>query len=162
MKTPLFVFREPVFYLTVYMIQKILTGYGRLFLTIIKILLLLAVCALCACILVLPLWKLATTQPEWYSIIVLILTAGFILYSICRKIHRYVTAGNPDLPLRKQRITGIFILFGKIIIIASGITGFVCCVLYGTIIGAVGVLIAAIILYGLVAFGTKKNGSPVS
>ena len=54
------------------MIQKIVAGYGKLFISLLKVLALVVLCALFAFVLVLPLWKFATVSPQAYSITVLV------------------------------------------------------------------------------------------
>lgn len=139
------------------MIQKIVAGYGKLFISFLKVLALVALCAIFAFVLVLPLWKFATTSPQAYSITILVLFALGILFFIGKNLRVYLTAGFPTPKEKNKRIKRLLNIAGRFIIIISGLIGIVICILKESVIATWVILLLAIILYGVLAFGTKKE-----
>lgn len=139
------------------MIQKIVSGYGRLLLSLLKILALVALCALFAFTLVLPLWKFASAAPQAYSVTALLLFAVGIVFFTGKSLRNYLVAGFPTPQQRRRRIRHIFTVLGRILVIIAGLAGTVACILSESAIAAWVVLLTTIILYGVLTFGTKKE-----
>lgn len=139
------------------MIQKIVAGYGKLLVSLLKILILVALCALFALVLVLPLWKFASVAPETYSFFVLFLLVCGIVFFSGRSLRNFLTAGFPSAQEKRSRINRLLKGVGKILIILLGICGIIICILNKTLATAWVVLLVTIIIYGVIAFGTKKE-----
>lgn len=141
------------------MIQKIVAGYGKLLVSILKILILVALCALFALVLVLPLWKFASVAPKIYSYsysVLFLLISGIIFFS-GKSVRHFLSVGFPSTQERKQRVNRLLKGLGKVLIILLGICGIVMCILAEAVAAAWMVLLATIIIYGVIAFGTKKE-----
>lgn len=139
------------------MIQKIVAGYGKLLVSILKILILVALCALFALVLVLPLWKFASVAPKIYSYCVLFLLISGVIFFSGKSVRYFLTVGFPSTQERKQRVNRLLKGLGKVLIILLGICGIVMCILAEAVAAAWMVLLATIIIYGVIAFGTKKE-----
>ena len=139
------------------MLRKILRGYGRLFVSIAKIILLLITCALLGSILVLPLWKFAIESPQIYSIVVGIALFIFICYVLIKRIKKYIFQGTPDSKEKKDRIKKLIINFFKFFIWIIGIALAIYFVLIGMSFLSLIVIIIASIIFGILAFGTRKT-----
>lgn len=139
------------------MIRKIVHGYGKLLVSILKILILVALCALFALVLVLPLWKFASVAPEAYSFFVLFLLVCGLVFLSGKSVHNFLTVGFPSAQERKQRVNRLLKGLGKVLIILLGICGIVMCILAEAVAAAWMVLLVTIIIYGVIAFGTKKE-----
>lgn len=139
------------------MIQKIVAGYGKLFISFLKVLALIVLCAIFALALVLPLWKFATESPQVYSITVLVLFALGILFFTVKSLYTYLTAGFPTPEEKIKRIKRILNILGRFLVVISGLVGIIICILKESIIATWVILLLAIILYGVLAFGTKKE-----
>ena len=139
------------------MLQKIISGYGKLLIAFLKVLALIALCAIFAFVLVLPLWKFATTSPQAYSITILVLFALGILFFTGKSLRVYLTAGFPTSEEKNKRIKRLLNIAGRFFVIISGLIGIVICILKESVVATWGILLLAIILYGVLAFGTKKE-----
>lgn len=139
------------------MIQKIVTGYGKLLVSLVKVLALIGLCALFALILVLPLWKFASVAPEAYSCFVLFLLVCGIVFFSGKSLRNFLTAGFPTAQERKERVNKLLKGLGKILIILLGICGIIISILNEAVMVAWMVLFVTIIIYGVIAFGTKKE-----
>jgi len=124
------------------MLKKIASGYGKLFYSIIKIILLAFLCFGFSFIIVYPLWKWALSSPNTYSIAILFLLVAFICFTIIKRI-------------RKQGALISLQRFAKVFIILCGISGCIFSVLQNKRILALIILIAAFIIYGILAYGLK-------
>jgi len=139
------------------MIQKIVAGYGKLFISLLKVLALVVLCALFAFVLVLPLWKFATVNPQAYSVTVLVSFALGILFFTGKNLRVYLTAGFPTQEEKKKRLRHLLNMAGRFIIIISGLIGIVICILNESTVATWIILLLTIVLYGVLAFGTKKE-----
>ena len=144
------------------MIRKIVHGYGKLLVSILKILILVALCALFPLVLVLPLWKFASVAPEVYSFFVLFLnlmtlSVWMVIFFSGKSVRHFLTVGFPSAQERKQRVNRLLKGLGKVLIILLGICGIVMCILAEAVAAAWMVLLETIIIYGVIAFGTKKE-----
>jgi phosphatidylserine synthase len=128
------------------MIKNIARGYGRLFKSAGKILLLLSLCIALGCVIVFPLWKFATALPAVYTAIVLAVISLILLYLIAKKIR---TAGFKQVLLAALRI----------LLIASCL--FLCAwlVLSGRRVLALPVLALTFVLYGILSFGIREKNA---
>lgn len=139
------------------MIQKIVSGYGKLLLSLVKILALIGLCALFAFVLVLPLWKFATISPELYSATIIILFTMGIVFFIVKSLRNFLIAGFPTPQERKKRIRRLLNILGRILVIFLGLIAMIICILQELPLALWLVLLLTIILYGVLAFGTKKE-----
>lgn len=139
------------------MIQKILAGYGKLFISLLKVLALIVLCATFTFVLVLPLWKFATVSPQAYSITVLVIFALGIFFFTGRNLRVYLTAGFPTQEEKRKRVERLLNMAGRFVVITSGLIGIVVCILKESVIATWVILLLAVILYGVLAFGTKKE-----
>ena len=139
------------------MIQKIVSGYGKLLLSFVKILALVGLCAFFAFALVLPLWKFATVAPDVYStVIILLFVAGLALFA-GKSLKNFLCAGFPTPQERSRRIKQLLNLTGRILVIFAGLCGIVVSILNESAVALWMVLLLTIIVYGVLAFGTKKE-----
>lgn len=144
------------------MFQKILKGYGNLFISILKILLLVCLCVACACILVLPLWKFAVTAPELYSTVVCILLLAFLVYSLVHRIKNYIFHGQLQEKERRKRLVTLIVSISKVMICLCGIGGIIAGVFIGIPVISVISFATMIVLYGILAFGAKRDEKKLS
>jgi len=119
--------------------------------------LLLITCALLGSILVLPLWKFAIESPQIYSIVVGIALFIFISYVLIKRIKKYIFQGTPDSKKKKDRIKKLIINFFKFFIWIIGIALAIYFVLIGMSFLSLIVIIIASIIFGILAFGTRKT-----
>lgn len=61
---------------------------NKKFINFLRILILILACIAASVVIVFPLWKFSTSAPKVYTIVVLSLSAAFIIYLIVRKIIR--------------------------------------------------------------------------
>ncbi|AEE17171.1 hypothetical protein [Treponema brennaborense] len=139
------------------MIKRILSGYGKLCVSAGKILALAALCAAFGCIVVLPLWMFAVSAPNVYSATVLIILTGSVIFFIARKIRTYLTIGVTDRAEKSKRLHRLAILLLRIAVGASGVIGSIVCVLHEMKGAAALTLFAAVVIYGILAFGLRKD-----
>jgi uncharacterized membrane protein len=124
------------------MIKKIANGYGRLFSSTAKVVLLASLCLGLSFIIVYPLWKWAISSPSSYSWAVLALVCIGIVYLVVRSIKK-----NGALPFLHGA--------AKVLVVLGGLCGCVFFVLNGKRILALVCLAATFVLYGILAFGFK-------
>ena len=143
------------------MLKKIASGYGKLFSSIGKIILIAVLCIGLSFIIVYPLWKWALSSPNTYSFTILALFFVLAIYWMIKKI-------------KVQGALAFLKKLAKVLVILSGI---ICCTIsvstYLATLAAV-ILAAAFIIYGILAYGFKdenktsnkkseaKNEEPVS
>lgn len=139
------------------MIQKIVSGYGKLLLSLVKILALIGLCAIFAFVLVLPLWKFASIAPEAYSATIILLFTVGIVFFVVKSLRNFLIAGFPTPPERRKRIHRLLNILGRILVIFLGLVAMVICILHELPLAMWLVLLLTIILYGVLAFGTKKE-----
>ena len=139
------------------MIQKIVSGYGKLLLSFVKILALVGLCAVFAFVLVLPLWKFATVAPDLYSILIILLFVAGLAFFAGKSLQGGLCAGFPTPQERKKRIKQLLNLTGRILVIFAGLCGIVVSILNESAVALWMVLLLTIIVYGVLAFGTKKE-----
>ncbi len=138
------------------MIQRIIRGYGNLLLSALKIILLVLFCVLCGAILVLPLWKLAVTHPDIYTILVGFCVVCAIVLVIAKKVKTNMTKANNEK--NKKLHSAMLVSIAKIFVCTAGVASTVMCVLSYKNIGAVISILVTLVLYGILAFGIKKDG----
>ena len=139
------------------MLQKIIKGYGNLLLSILKVLVLILLCCVCGFILVYPLWKLAVTNPNLYSIISFIFFAVLLAYFTGRKIYTYINKSNPDKSEKHKRVIKLVKGLLKVLLFISGLVGIIYFIMIGKLIFSLAILVFLVFLYGFFSFGTKKN-----
>lgn len=139
------------------MIQKIVSGYGKLLLSFVKILALVGLCAVFAFVLVLPLWKFATVAPDLYSILIILLFVAGLIFFAGKSLKNFLCVGFPTPQERKKRIKRLLNLAGRIFVILAGVFGIVMSILNESAMALWIVLLLTIIIYGVLAFGTKKE-----
>ncbi|MBO5236850.1 MAG: hypothetical protein J6B32_07055 [Spirochaetaceae bacterium] len=139
------------------MLQKIIKGYGNLLLSILKVLVLILLCCVCGFILVYPLWKLAVTNPNLYSIISFIFFAVLLAYFTARKIYTYINKSNPDKSEKHKRVIKLVNGLLKVLLFISGLVGIIYFIMIGKLIFSLAILVFLVLLYGFFSFGTKKN-----
>lgn len=126
------------------MLKRILTGYGQIFSSMLKALLLLAVCVAAGAAFVYPLWYFATKLPRSYTLCVsLVFIAAFILWAVSKA--------------RGAGMRRTLLFLAKFLIIAGTAALFVVLVLSGKRILALPLVIAALAVYGLVSFAAKSE-----
>lgn len=126
------------------MIKNIAHGYGKLFSSAIKVLLLLVFCTLLGASIVYPLWNFATKAPQVYTVSILVLIGAILIFLLVKKI-------------LKSGAKSVFLHLLRIAIIAAGICGAVVLVLYEMRLLAVPALILTFVLYGVLSFGYAKK-----
>ena len=129
------------------MIQKIVSGYGKLLLSFVKILALVGLCAVFAFVLV----------PDLYSILIILLFVAGLVFFAGKSLKNFLCAGFPSPQERKKRIKRLLNLAGRIFVILAGVFGIVMSILNESAMALWIVLLLAIIIYGVLAFGTKKE-----
>src|SRR5574344_1890955 len=126
------------------MIKKIANGYGRLFSSTAKVVLLASLCLGLSFIIVYPLWKWAISSSSSSSWAVLALVCIGIVYLVVRSIKK-----NGALPLLHGA--------AKVLVVLGGLCGCVFFVLNGKRILALVCLAATFVLYGILAFGFRSE-----
>lgn len=139
------------------MIQKIINGYGKLFFSFVKILALVGLCAIFAFVLVLPLWKFATVAPDLYTTVIILLFVAGLVFFAGRNLKNFLNGGFPTPEEQRKRIKQLLNQAGRILVILIGLFGIIACILNESVAGLWIVLLLTIILYGVLAFGTKKE-----
>lgn len=138
-------------------LKKIIAGYSVMLVNCAKILLLVALCVGFAFLIVWPLWKCATSSPKIYTIIVAVVAVTALIGFALVKLHTYLNAKGLTVEEKSERRRGILLVTAKTITIISGIVGSSILVMNSQRFIAVCVLIVMIIVYGILAFGTKKS-----
>jgi len=124
------------------MLKKIAAGYGKLFSNAAKIIVLAALCLGISFIIVYPLWKWSMAAPASYSLFILALLCGLLLYIVCRSV-------------KKNGFQHVLFTLLKIAVVALGVVGCVFFVLRAQRLVALGCLVVTFVLYGILAFGIK-------
>src|SRR5574344_1183056 len=126
------------------MLKKIANGYGKLFSSIGKILLLAALCLGLSFIIVYPLWKWALSSPNSYNWTILALFFVLVIYWIIKKV-------------KVQGALAFLKKLTKVLIILAGIICCVISVLNSKRILALFILVATFVIYGILAYGFKDG-----
>lgn len=129
---------------SVVLIKKIARGYGNLFSSFLKVVLLAVICLGLGFLLVYPLWLFASSLPSAYT--------AFVMALICLALLFFVI-----MSIRKKGPVRFLIRLAKLAIIAGGLFFCVHFVFSGNRLAALFVLLAVFVLYGLLAFGVRKN-----
>jgi hypothetical protein len=131
-------------------IKKILSGYTSIFLALLRFLTLMAICVGAGILVVWPLWKLADSDPNLYTLVFGIIAAAIVLFIA-------VTGMRRSFVRNRRRF--VISAFRKLTIIA-GIGVPVTLVLSWHRLAALVVLVAAIALYGFLAFALDIDKGP--
>lgn len=126
------------------MLKIIIKGYSQILSSIIKVLVLLAICAAIGAAFVYPLWYFATEHSRIYTLSIIILIFCIFIYMIIKNI----------------RINGFkSFLFTclKFIVIAGGLTGFIYLVLNGKRFLSIPLIILMLLLWGFLSFSTTNE-----
>ena len=126
------------------MIQNIAKGYKKLFDSAIKVILLLVACTALGAVIVWPLWKFATTLPQLYTATMLGVALCILLFLLVRHI-------------KKNGAKKVLYRLAKIFVLIAGLCGCVALVLHGKRLFALPVLVAMIVLYGILSFGSERE-----
>ena len=126
------------------MFRQILKGYSQILSSILKVLALLAICALVGIALVYPLWYFATKLPQTYTFCVTAIACILFLIWLVLKI-------------RSAGLKNSLIFFTKFLIITSTVLGFVFLVFAGKRLFTIFEIIFAFFLYGFVSFIFKLS-----
>ena len=126
------------------MLKQIIKGYSHLLSSILKILVLAALCAATGAVFVWPLWYFATAFPKTYTLCFLLL-----IFS--------VLAVRVVLEIKKCGFWKIFSFSAKLLVIALSFSAFVFLVLAGKRLFAFIEIPFALFIYGLVSFLLKQK-----
>ena len=137
------------------MLQKILSGYKKLFGGLFKILALLAVCVGFGCLLVYPLWLFATTKPRAYTAVVFCAFALAAVLFAAGKIRSGLHGATAEE--RRKKRAAFALGAAKTAVVILGVCVSCVLVLSGMRLAALVTAAAAVVLYGLCAFGAKNN-----
>lgn len=129
------------------MIKKILVGYASIFRSLGRFLLLMVVCIGIGFLIAYPLWKLADSNSELYTVLFCIIFGTILIIFIASRV-RVAFKRNPHRFL--------FSLLRKSIVIA-GICISVALVLAWHRIAALFAILGTIAVYGMIAFGTRQE-----
>jgi len=129
------------------MIRQIVSGYLGVLFSLVRIVLLLAVCVGVGLLIVYPLWSLATLRPNLYSILFAVLVGTLLLFLAISGFRRAYKK-NPRRFVLK--ISGILALI-------IGFTSAIALVLAFQQLFAGIVLVVTLGLYGFLAFGLSKE-----
>lgn len=127
-----------------FMLKKVIDGYKKLFISIARMLILLTFCFVLAICVIFPLWKWATLSPLSYTWCVI----GFIVLSLIYLIVKSFLHSDKKVFLYRLL---------KILIVLSGITAFIICLITGQRILSFIVLALFILIYGFLSFSTKNT-----
>lgn len=141
------------------MLKKIVAGYTSLLVKLLRILLLMALCIGVAFLIVLPLWKFATSNSSAYTIFVTIIAIGLVVFYIFRRIQRYLYGGGITNEEKSGRKKTLIFAIAKVAVVAIGLSSACLLVLSYKRFPALIVLVAMIVIYGIIAFGLKKTSS---
>jgi FtsH-binding integral membrane protein len=137
------------------LIQKILSGYKKLFGQLLKILCILVFCIGIGFLTVYPLWYFASAKPGLYTISVFCaFFAGFAVF-VTAKVRAGIRNCSPG-EWRKKAVS-FALTAAKAAAVIVGICASCAAVLHGQRLLALAVVIAAVIIYGICAFGAKSN-----
>ena len=129
---------------SIVLIKKIAKGYGNLFSSFFKILFLAVLCLGLGFLIVYPLWLFASSSPSAYTVCMMVVIALALVYLL------FMSA-------RKLGFARFMIRIAKLVLVFGGIGLCVYFVFASNRMAALLVLIAVFVLYGLLAFGVKKN-----
>jgi hypothetical protein len=129
------------------MIKQIVSGYVGVLHSLIRFVILLAVCVCVALLIVYPLWSLATLRPNLYTVIFGILVGGLLVF-LAQSAFRRSYKKNPRQFILK--ISGIMTLI-------IGLISAIALVLAFKRIFAGIVLVVTLCLYGFLAFGLSPE-----
>jgi K+-sensing histidine kinase KdpD len=137
------------------MLQKILSGYKKLFGGLFKIFALLAVCVGFGFLLVYPLWYFATAKPRAYTFVVFCAFACAVTAFIAAKIKTALKGATKEE--RRKKRTALALGAAKAAIVIFGVCVSCAFIIGGMRLFALLTLIASVALYGVCAFGAKDN-----
>ncbi|MDR3284466.1 MAG: hypothetical protein LBS97_04730 [Treponema sp.] len=138
------------------MLKQILAGYQKLFVSASKILALILFCLLIGAALVYPLWYLAVTYPQAYTLALLILCVVLAAGLAVRHLILIVRGGQTR-PEKRRALFVFFAGLGKFLVVILGIAGVVYAGILDVKPAAFAAALLALFLYGMLAYGTKKN-----
>lgn len=136
------------------LLHNIISGYGRLLLTAGKVVFLLIICLGMGALIVLPLWKWATSSPSTYTAVVLTAAILSVCISIALRLVRYVNSADTPAE-RRSNLLHVIRVFLSVLILLSGVAFCVVSVLADRKPLAAVCFILLIVLYGAIAFGVK-------
>lgn len=126
------------------LIKKIAKGYGTLFSSFFKVVFLALLCLGLGFLIVYPLWLFASSAPSAYTVCMLAVIAVALVFLVIMSIKK-------NGPFR------LLVRLAKLAVIFGGIALCVHFVFSGNRVAALIVIIAVFVLYGLLAFGVRKN-----
>lgn len=129
------------------MIKKILFGYTSVLANLFRFLILLMICSILSIFVVFPLWKLATTNTLWYTLLLGTVICSILLYFIIKK----------SIALYKKSSRLFFIVFFRRLVFIFGLISTITFVLKLNHIAAILSLFLSLIVYGMLAFGFSTN-----
>lgn len=129
------------------MIHKILHGYSAVLGSIVRFVALIGVCLCAGLLLVYPLWKLAVTRPDLYTLIFILLLSLLVVSLFVIRVKKEATQNPKRFVLSLTR---------KIVVLA-GIIGFVSLIMSYKRVYAVATLILTALVYGYLAFVLSSN-----
>ena len=138
------------------LLKNIFAGYGKLFLSLIKVMGLFLLCGLFALVIVLPLWKFAVSHPQMYTFFVLTLVALGVVFFAFRSIKLFFTKES-DTQQLKAHYSRFFLKVGKVVLVFLGVVGVLYLVLINKVALALLLLLLVAFLYGILAFGMGKK-----
>ncbi len=141
------------------MFHDIIKGYGKALAGIGKFLFLFILCGVIGFLIVFPLWKFAVTYPDAYTWMVLAVIAGMLIVFAVLKIYRYLNPTGTDLREKKQRMADFFRGIAKFCTCTGGFVLFILAVLKAGRFVGFGVLLLVVVVYGILAFGNKRDNS---
>ncbi|HHU35858.1 MAG TPA: hypothetical protein GXZ47_01375 [Treponema sp.] len=129
------------------MIQKILRGYSAVLGSTLRFVALIGVCVATGFLLVYPLWKLAVTRPDLYTLIFIFLLSAFIIGVFIMRVKKEASQNPKRFLLSLTR---------KAVLLA-GLIGFVSLILSYERVLAFAALILTALVYGYLAFVLSSN-----
>lgn len=136
-------------------VKKIASGYARALHSFALVLAVIGACFAFSFAIVYPLWLFATSEPQNYTktICVLAIFALFLalIFRFKKSIISAETKQNKIALVKKS-----LIFVAKVLTLSAGLLFFCFFIIKGLYLAAIFCLVALVILYGILAFGTKK------
>jgi len=129
------------------MIKQIVSGYVGILYSLIRIVLLLAVCVCVGLLIVYPLWSLATVRPNLYTVIFGILVGGLLVFLAQSSFRRSYKKNPRRFVLRLTSLSTLIIGFVAAIALVLS---------YQRLFAGI-VLVLTLCLYGFLAFGLSQK-----